>query len=253
MAETRAILRIKNEIKNYNTKLNQEFCEENDIFIVWNEEDITKAQAIIAGSTETIYEGMILLFNISYPPEYPQVPPNFTFVSPKYTDIKRIHPNLYETGKVCLSVINTWGEKEWTTCYTTQTILLTIKSILNNNPINNEPSYYKTLITDKQAINYINAVKYVVWKSSHQFAELYEKSEKYDDKHLYYKEIHEDIRDRAYGLYIQHMNRLETLKEELQDFKGKTIRYIHGNVLVDLDENKLRTNEIDNLKDLEIR
>jgi ubiquitin-conjugating enzyme E2 Z len=51
----------------------------------------------------------------------------------------RFNPNLYTNGKVCLSILNTWSGESWTACQTIYSLLLTISSILCENPLLNEP------------------------------------------------------------------------------------------------------------------
>ena len=51
----------------------------------------------------------------------------------------RFNPNLYVTGKVCLSILNTWTGESWTSCQTIFSILLTLSSILCEDPLLNEP------------------------------------------------------------------------------------------------------------------
>ena len=51
----------------------------------------------------------------------------------------RFNPNYYSCGKVCLSLLNTWNGDGWTSCQTIYSILIVLSSILNNNPLINEP------------------------------------------------------------------------------------------------------------------
>ena len=57
--------------------------------------------------------------------------------------LTRFNPNLYENGKVCLSLLNTWKGETWTSCQNIRSILLTLITILNENPLENEPGYTK--------------------------------------------------------------------------------------------------------------
>ena len=59
---------------------------------------------MIAGPEDTPYENGLFLFDVYFPMLYPAVPPEVFFraVTP------RLHPNLYEDGKVCLSLLGTW-------------------------------------------------------------------------------------------------------------------------------------------------
>lgn len=117
------------------------------IFIEFNENNILNAKAIIIGPKDTPYENGILYFNILFPNDYPFNPPKVTYFS---TSRVRIHPNLYVgksrdnyNGKVCLSSINTWSGPKWTPIMHIGSVLLSIQSLLTENPIHNEPGYEK--------------------------------------------------------------------------------------------------------------
>ena len=115
------------------------------IHIHFNEEDIMKAIAMIIGPKDTPYENGVLYFVIDFPKDYPFNPPKIGYYSrSRY----RIHPNLYVgkthdnyIGKVCLSSINTWSGPKWTTVMHIGSILLSIQSLLCNNPLHNEPGF----------------------------------------------------------------------------------------------------------------
>ena len=65
-------------------------------------------RAAIVGPADTPYADMLFLFDIYLPPTYPEVPPKVYFWS--YGE--RLNPNLYENGKVCLSLLGTWSGSE---------------------------------------------------------------------------------------------------------------------------------------------
>ena len=48
----------------------------------------------------------------------------------------RFNPNLYKNGKICVSILNTWSGP--TTACTLSGVLLSIQSLLNERPIQNE-------------------------------------------------------------------------------------------------------------------
>ena len=65
---------------------------------------MTVMSFLIYGPEDTPYEGGIFVFDLFVPPTYPSVPPQV-----KYCSVTpRLHPNLYEDGTVCLSILGTW-------------------------------------------------------------------------------------------------------------------------------------------------
>jgi len=138
------IKRIVNKDMKEITKMN---LSELGIHIDFNEQNIMKATAIIIGPKDTPYENGILYFVIEFPTNYPFSPPKIGYLS---SSRYRIHPNLYvgrshdnHIGKVCISAINTWSGPKWTTVMHIGSILLTIQSLLCNNPLHNEPGFEK--------------------------------------------------------------------------------------------------------------
>jgi ubiquitin-protein ligase len=82
---------------------------------------------------------------------YPASPPRVLHITPYSL---RLHPNLYRGGmdtsvmndlgggaKVCLSMLNTWAGPPWTPMLDFERIFVTILSILDDEPLRNEPSY----------------------------------------------------------------------------------------------------------------
>ena len=139
-----AIKRIVNKDMKEIQKMN---LSELGIHIDFNEENMMKAVAIIIGPKDTPYENGILYFLIEFPTNYPFSPPKIGYIS---SSRHRIHPNLYVgksqdnyVGKVCLSAINTWSGPKWTTVMHIGSVLLSIQSILCNDPLHNEPGFEK--------------------------------------------------------------------------------------------------------------
>jgi ubiquitin-protein ligase len=64
----------------------------------------------------------MFIFKFNFPEDYPLSPPKIEFYPQQ--SFCRLHPNYYESGKVCLSVIGTWGNNDW--CPT-----MSILSIIN--------------------------------------------------------------------------------------------------------------------------
>ena len=137
MAST-AIKRILKERIHYNKNpLNKE-----GIYIDFSDDNIFNAKVLIIGPENTPYENGFYLFNFDFPKSYPHKPPKGKF----YTiDGKiRMNPNLYEEGYICLSLLGTWPGPSWSSSQTLNSICMSIRAlVLNDNPIQNEPSFEK--------------------------------------------------------------------------------------------------------------
>ena len=145
--------RITNiDIKNYH-KLE---LDKNGIYIMFDEENILKARVLIIGPNDTIYENAYLFFDVEFPKNYPFSPPTLRYISQNNI---RIHPNIYTNGKVCLSILGTWNGPSWSSIMDINTVLLTIQSLLDNNPLTHEPGcnnskYKKKQLMYKRIIEY---------------------------------------------------------------------------------------------------
>lgn len=110
---------------------------ENNIYYHHDEENILKGYALIIGCIGTPYFGGYYLFELNYPVDYPHSPPIVTYLT--NGDNIRFNPNLYTSGKVCISLLNTWTGEQWTSCQSITSVLLTLGTLLCNNPLLNEP------------------------------------------------------------------------------------------------------------------
>ncbi|XP_068119266.1 (E3-independent) E2 ubiquitin-conjugating enzyme isoform X2 [Hyperolius riggenbachi] len=98
--------------------------------------------AFIKGPTRTPYEDGLFLFDIQLPNIYPAVPPLFHYLS---QCSGRLNPNLYDNGKVCVSLLGTWigkGTERWTSKSSLLQVLISIQGlILVNEPYYNEAGF----------------------------------------------------------------------------------------------------------------
>lgn len=177
-----AMKRIINiDIKNIqNSDLNEQ-----GIYIKFNEEDMMKAVALIIGPKDSLYEHGFLIFDIQFPNNYPFSPPKFTY---KSVNKVRIHPNIYVNGKVCLSILGTWAGPSWTSAMDIVNVLITIQSLLDSNPLTNEPGYENVLDSPKGKKvndNYNEIIQYNTYNS------LLYKNIKYRNDTLFKNEIEE--------------------------------------------------------------
>ena len=127
------IKRISRDIKN----IMKNPLHENGIYYEHNMENIFKGYAMIIGPTDTPYQDGFYFFEFNFPYDYPHSPPVLTFLS--NGDNIRFNPNLYRNGKVCISLLNTWKGDQWTSCQSIASVLLTLCTVLNENPLLNEP------------------------------------------------------------------------------------------------------------------
>ncbi|XP_054717726.1 (E3-independent) E2 ubiquitin-conjugating enzyme-like isoform X2 [Uloborus diversus] len=72
------------------------------------EDRIDLYSVLIKGPKRTPYEDGLFFFDFQFPADYPKVPPLCHYIS--YCS-DRLNPNLYEGGKVCVSLLGTWGGK----------------------------------------------------------------------------------------------------------------------------------------------
>ena len=107
------------------------------IYYIHDEENILKGYAMIFGPKDTPYENGVYFFNFKFPYNYPYQPPKLEYLT--NNGKTRFNPNLYRSGKVCLSLLNTWKGEQWTSCQTIRSILLTLVTVLNEHPLINEP------------------------------------------------------------------------------------------------------------------
>jgi ubiquitin-conjugating enzyme E2 Z len=128
---------------------------ENGIYYVHDDTDILTGYAMIVGPEETPYFGGFYFFKFHYPADYPHSPPKVTYCT--NDGVTRFNPNLYKCGKVCISLLNTWRGEQWTSCQTISTVLLTLCTLLCEDPLLNEPGVSKSSLDLK---GYTRAIEY---------------------------------------------------------------------------------------------
>lgn len=114
---------------------------ENGIYYIHDDADIMIGYALIIGPPDTPYFGGNYFFKFNYPADYPHSPPKVTYCT-NGNNI-RFNPNLYVCGKVCVSLLNTWRGDQWTSCQSISTVLLTLCTLLSEDPLLNEPGVDK--------------------------------------------------------------------------------------------------------------
>jgi len=136
------------------------------IFLRVDESNPRSMRALITGPPDTPYDSGIFIFDIYLPPNYPTEVPMVNFTN---TGNKRFNPNLYNCGKVCLSILGTYigptasQTEKWNTSSTLYQVLISIQGqILVEQPYFNEPGYqasYKTPNGDKASEEYNHNIR----------------------------------------------------------------------------------------------
>ena len=108
------------------------------------EADILHWRGMILGPPHTPYALGMFHFDLKFPQDYPNSPPKVLITTTSGGQV-RFNPNLYATGKVCLSILGTWraehSGEQWSAVQSSQSILLSIQSLMNDTPYHNEPSF----------------------------------------------------------------------------------------------------------------
>ncbi|KAM5578137.1 putative ubiquitin-conjugating enzyme E2 38 [Rosa sericea] len=112
------------------------------IFVRVYEARMELLRAVIIGPPGTPYHDGLFVFDCLFPTDYPNSPPMVYY----YSGGLRLNPNLYDCGKVCLSLLGTWSGRQrenWIPGESTMLqVLVSIQAlILNADPFFNEPGY----------------------------------------------------------------------------------------------------------------
>ncbi|XBI23786.1 hypothetical protein VPH35_048960 [Triticum aestivum] len=112
------------------------------IYVRAFEDRMDLLRVVMVGVSGTPYHHGLFFFDLQLPPSYPSAPPQVYY----HSFGLRLNPNLYESGTVCLSLLNTFGgegTEVWSS--TTSNLLQVVVSIqglvLNDQPYYNEAGY----------------------------------------------------------------------------------------------------------------
>ncbi|KRX41036.1 putative ubiquitin-conjugating enzyme protein 17 [Trichinella murrelli] len=126
--------------------------ESNSIFVCIDESRCDLMKVLITGPDQTPYQNGCFEFDVFFPANYPFVPPKMTFLTTNSGEV-RFNPNLYQDGKVCLSILNTWEgrpEEKWNPYCSLLQLLVSVQALIFvKEPYFNEPGFEKYICTDK--------------------------------------------------------------------------------------------------------
>ncbi|KAK3676776.1 hypothetical protein LTR78_003553 [Recurvomyces mirabilis] len=112
------------------------------IYLRYGESRMDIMKVLITGPEDTPYENGLWEFDVFAGPNFPNEPPKVYFRTTGGGTV-RVNPNLYEDGKVCLSLLGTWSGEPWRPGQSTLLqVLVSIQAmIFCDEPHCNEPSY----------------------------------------------------------------------------------------------------------------
>ena len=111
---------------------------------------------IVPGKANTIWQGGRIPVTMKFSEDYPSKPPECHFkLMPDGSKKPLFHPNVYPSGKICLSIINPEPSKSaWRPAITLKQILIGIQSLLE------EPNNDDAAQADAHAIYKSNRPEY---------------------------------------------------------------------------------------------
>jgi|SaaInlStandDraft_5_1057022.scaffolds.fasta_scaffold01354_10 ubiquitin-protein ligase len=122
-----ALKRLNKELKIFKNEESGYYSIEpsEDNFLVWN--------FIIFGPCDTLYENGLFKGKITFTKDYPIKPPGVKFNN-------MIHPNVYQTGEVCISILHEGIDshgyesaiERWSPTHNVNTIMMSIISLLSD-------------------------------------------------------------------------------------------------------------------------
>ncbi|XP_033629629.1 baculoviral IAP repeat-containing protein 6-like isoform X3 [Asterias rubens] len=138
--------RLAQEAVTLSTSLPLSACS--SVFVRCDDERLDVMKVLITGPSGTPYGNGCFEFDVYFPGDYPSSPMLVNLETTGQHSV-RFNPNLYNDGKVCLSVLNTWHgrpEEKWNAQTSSfLQVLVSIQSlILVSEPYFNEPGYERS-------------------------------------------------------------------------------------------------------------
>ena len=128
-----------------------DFSYDTAVYVCADVKNMTAMWVLITGPKDTPYSHGCYIFDVFLPNTFPNSYPMMTHVN---NGNRRFNPNLYANGKVCLSLLGTWGTNDGSgECWneSTSTLSQVFKSIqsliLIDEPYFNEPGYESSINT----------------------------------------------------------------------------------------------------------
>lgn len=190
----KTIMRIVKEMSTLSSSLPLSLSS--TVFLKTDANNVNSIKFMIMGPVDTPYESGCFEFDAHFTSEYPNSPPKVLLLTTGGGSV-RFNPNLYNCGKVCLSLLGTWsGQKGESWNKDTSTflqVLVSIQSlIMVDEPYFNEPGWEREMHTEtgrKKSFDYNDKIRInnLKWAIVNQ---LKNPSKGFEDiimRHFYYK------------------------------------------------------------------
>lgn len=140
------VKRLAQEATTLSTSLPLSFSS--SVFVRCDTDRLDIMKVLITGPSETPYANGCFEFDVYFPHDYPNSPMMINLETTGRHSV-RFNPNLYNDGKVCLSILNTWHgrpEEKWNAQTSSfLQVLVSIQSlILVSEPYFNEPGFERS-------------------------------------------------------------------------------------------------------------
>jgi len=215
--------------------LSTELPEEGDIIVAAFSSRLELLRAIIFGPKDTIYEGAVFMFDICIPGDYPHSPPSVHYYS-LTVGMGKLNPNLYEDGKVCLSLLGTWHGKdeteEWTPKSNILQVLLSIQGLVLGVqlPYFNEAGYDKLMQNSEEnfTANYYNERAF--------YLSVHTINQTLNMLYLSNESVFEIFRDYILNYYYSGKHMLNYINEKCQEIINNSEKNKDGKLNVKMEK-----------------
>ncbi|KAJ6619059.1 ubiquitin-conjugating enzyme [Mycena sp. CBHHK59/15] len=138
-----------------------------------DDDNLYEWEILVIGPPDTLYEGGFFKARLSFPPEFPLLPPKMRFITPMW------HPNIYADGVVCVSILHAPGDDQygyedagerWMPVHTVESILVSVISLLSSDTPNiDSPANIQAAIEVRTDLeNYKKKVRRLVRRSAEE-------------------------------------------------------------------------------------
>jgi ubiquitin-protein ligase len=209
MSANKKILKEISTIINEENKMGE--LINNDYVISYDESNVKKIKVIFkAPYTSEIYRHKFFRLDIYIDNDYPFIAPKVNFLN--YTN-SRIHPILYEDGRTCMTILNTWysDNEKWSSSISIHALIQTFISFITDDPYVHEPG-------GKGNESYSRYVEYQTWDTCFYQYIIEETDEKFIEYiHQYIYKYNLDILSTMTNLNQKILNDI-SYNTELYDY-----------------------------------